>query len=81
MTKEKLAALMAKHKLGNIDIAVITGKTKRQVQSWLSGQYSVPRTLSLILTALDEGMISTDDIARWVRRDHFSAKPKNIKKP
>jgi len=80
MTKEKLAEIMAKHKLGNADIAVITGKTKRQVQSWLSGKYSVPRTLFLVLIALDEGFISTANIANWVRRD-LAAKPKSIKKP
>jgi len=81
MTKEKLAEIMSKHKLDNADIAVITGKTKRQVQSWLSGKYSVPRTLSLILMALDERRISATEIGLWVRQDRLSAKPKNIKKP
>lgn len=81
MTKEKLAALMAKHELGNADIAVITGKTKRQVQSWLSGQYSVPRALSLILMALDERRISATEIGLWVRQDRLATKPKSSKKP
>jgi hypothetical protein len=67
--KEKLKTIMDRHGLGHEDIAAITGKTTRQVHSWLSGIYAVPRSLALVLYALDENAIGPGDIVRWVRRE------------
>ncbi len=73
MNPAKLNAIMEAHGLDNADVAAITGKTTRQVHSWRTGIFSVPRTLSLVLYALDEGKISAADIAKWVRRDAASS--------
>jgi transcriptional regulator with XRE-family HTH domain len=68
MTKEKLRSIMDKHKLSQTDIAAITGKTVRQVYSWLSGVHAVPRSLAIILYALDEGKITPANIVVWISR-------------
>lgn len=68
MTGDKLRAIMAKHNLVHTDVAAIAKKTTRQVYSWLSGSHAVPRSVALILYAIDEGKIAPSDIVRWIRR-------------
>jgi hypothetical protein len=62
MKTEELIDIMTRHKLSRADIAALAGKTTRQAFSWEKGIFAVPRTLALILYALDEGRV---DI-RWV---------------
>lgn len=75
MKSERMKAIMDKHQLSHDDIAAITGKTTRQVHSWISGIYSVPRSLALILYALDDGAITPGQLVRWIARE----KPKTGK--
>ena len=53
---------MEGHGITADDLATISGKTTRQVRSWLSGAFPVPRMLALILIALDEDRID----GRWL---------------
>lgn len=62
MTCSELAAIMDRNGIVASDLAMISGRTPRQVSSWLSGAFPVPRMLSLILLALDGGRID----ARWL---------------
>jgi len=62
MKTEELIDIMTRHKLSRADIAALAGKTTRQAFSWEKGIFAVPRTLALILYALDEGKVDV----RWV---------------
>ena len=62
MTHNELAEIMSRHKLSRADIAAISGKSSRQVFSWEKGLFSVPRTLALILYAIDEDKVD----AKWI---------------
>jgi len=69
MTPDKLRAIMDKHGLAQTDLAAIAGKTTRQVHSWLSSVAPVPRSLALILHAIDDGLITAADLVKWIRRE------------
>lgn len=60
MSPERMIQIMTNQSLSNQDLATISGVTYRQVMSWRSGQYPIPMTLSFLLSALDEGMITQD---------------------
>lgn len=60
MTPIELKKGMAARGLSNTDLATITGKTPRQVTSWLSGTHPVPRLVSILMHGLEEGQISQD---------------------
>jgi len=62
MTQNEMLDIMNRHKLSRADIAAISGKSQRQVFSWEKGIFSVPRTVALMLYALDEGKVD----ARWI---------------
>lgn len=62
MNSSDLRSIMERHGIVQDDLATISGKTTRQVRSWLSGAFPVPRMLVLVLMALDEGLID----GRWL---------------
>jgi hypothetical protein len=49
-----------------IDVALICGVTPRTVNNWYHGRLPVPRAVSLILTALREGLVPIEWIAARV---------------
>jgi len=57
MTNAQLIELMNKNNLSREDLASLSGKSVRQVYSWTSGLFSVPRSVALLVLALDEGLI------------------------
>lgn len=46
--------------LSNRDLATITGKTERQVTSWLCGTYPVPRLVAVLVHGLRESQIDRE---------------------
>lgn len=62
MTQNEMLEIMSRHNLSRADIAAISGKSPRQVFSWEKGIFSVPRTVALMLYALDEGRVN----AKWI---------------
>lgn len=58
MTNAQLIELMNKNNLSREDLASLSGKSVRQVYSWTSGLFSVPRSVAILVLALDEGLIS-----------------------
>lgn len=70
MTSDQLNALMAKHSLTREDLAAITGKTIRQAYSWTSGLFAVPRSLAIILYALDDGKVDPPWLIKCIRREY-----------
>jgi len=60
MSPLDLKKAMALQGLSNNDLATITGKTPRQVTSWLSGTHPVPRLVAILIHGLAEGAIDRD---------------------
>lgn len=72
MTSEKLIELMSRHGLSREDLASISGKSVRQVYSWTSGIFSVPRSVAIVLYAVDDGRIDPQWILSAIRREYAS---------
>ena len=66
MTAVELQDVMAKFSLLQIDVALICGVTPRTVNNWYHGRLPIPRAVSLILTALREGLVPIEWIAQRV---------------
>jgi hypothetical protein len=73
VTHTQLLAIMARHGLSREDLAAIAGKTTRQTYSWTTGIFAVPRSLAIVLYALDEGKIDPGWIVKAIRREHGHA--------
>lgn len=58
MTPERMIQIMNTQGLTNQDLATISDVTYRQVMSWRSGTYPIPRIVSFLLSALDAGELS-----------------------
>jgi plasmid maintenance system antidote protein VapI len=69
MTPNHLREIMIRQGLSHNDVATITDVTYRQVTSWLSGAYRVPRTVAITLRALDERLIDIDWVMEQVVLD------------
>ena len=63
MSPDQLATIMTKFGLLQIDVALICGVTPRTVNNWYHGRQDVPQAVTLILTALDEGLVPIEWIA------------------
>jgi len=57
MTPKYLKSIMVNQNLSNSDLATIVGVTDRQVRSWLTGAYPIPRLVSIFMIGMDEGVI------------------------
>ena len=66
MTAGDLQKVMDDFGLLQIDVALICGVTPRTVNNWYHGRLPVPRAVSLILTALREGLVPIEWIAARV---------------
>lgn len=71
MTQNEMLEIMSRHKLSRADIAAISGKSPRQVFSWEKGIFSVPRTVALILYALDEDRVDTKWLIAKIHRENM----------
>jgi len=66
VTAGDLQKVMDDFGLLQIDVALICGVTPRTVNNWYHGRLPVPRAVSLILTALREGLVPIEWIAARV---------------
>lgn len=69
MTPNQLRTVLDKLGLTNTDVATIAGVTPRQVNSWLRGVNSIPRSIVLILAALDNKQLSIDWLVQAVEME------------
>ena len=69
MTPNQLRTVLDKLGITNTDVATIAGVTPRQVNSWLRGVNSIPRSVVLILAALDNGQLSIDWLVKAVEME------------
>lgn len=69
MTPNQLRIVLDKLGLNNSDIATIAGVTPRQVNSWLRGVNSIPRSVVMILAALDNDQLSVEWLVEAVGRE------------
>lgn len=69
MTPGQLRIVLDRLQLTNGDIATIAGVTPRQVNSWLRGVNSIPRSVVLILAALDNSELSIDWLVKAVEKE------------
>jgi hypothetical protein len=60
MLPSELKKSMSELGLSNKDMATITGKTERQVTSWLSGVHPVPRLVAILIHGLQENQIDRE---------------------
>ena len=58
MTHEELNQILTRHELRHADLAVLAKVTTRAVHNWTSGKWPVPRTLAILLRAIDKGLIT-----------------------
>lgn len=63
MTHDEFKRAIERHGILQTDIAHICGVTPRTVGNWASGRKRVPKPLSLLLTALNEGRVSLSWLA------------------
>lgn len=68
-----LQALLDKHSIRHKDLAFITGRTERAVHMWVHGISPLPRSVELLLAALDDGLIDEAWLAGKLAR-HISGR-------
>jgi hypothetical protein len=59
-----LAQMLHKHQIRHQDLALISGRTTRAVTQWVHGVRPIPRSLELVLLALDDGRIDEKWLAQ-----------------
>lgn len=69
MTKERLLAIMESAGLSRDDLSAVTGRSSRQTYAWTTGAAPVPRTLALLLIALEDRVVSFDWLIEAIRKE------------
>ena len=69
MTSEELKTIMMSQNLSVMDLATISGVTKRQAIAWRSGTSPIPRTVAFLLSALEEGELSQDWLVNTLQKE------------
>jgi len=69
-----LQALLDKHNIRHADLAFISGRTIRAVNHWVYGRHPLPRSVELLLAALEDGRIDEAWLAKQLSK-HL-AKPR-----
>lgn len=64
MTKDEYRAALQRMGLRQVDVSWITGVTHRHGRKWANGDTPIPQSVSLLLTALEEGRITP----RWLKK-------------
>ena len=72
MTSEELKTIMMSQSLSVMDLATISGVTKRQAIAWRSGTSPIPRTVAFLLLALNEGQLSQDWLVDTLHKELVS---------
>lgn len=55
--------------LSYTDLATIVGVTPRQVNSWIRNVHHIPRSVAILLAAIDNGKLSLDWVVNAVERE------------
>jgi len=65
-TSDDLRSWLKRHGLVQSDLALICGVTERCVRMWVSGCTAIPKTLLLLMQAVDDGKIDIAWLAQVV---------------
>ena len=68
MTRNELRDLMRRHGVIQRDLATLTGRTERAVYNWMQGVRPLPKSVELLLLALDEGRIDGSWLISKIRK-------------
>jgi hypothetical protein len=63
MKGRELGAIMGRHSLTVPDLALVMGVTNRSVFNWLSDNHQIPNSVSLLVKAFDQGIITVEWLA------------------
>ena len=69
MTPEQLINIMENGGVVLNDVALIMGVSKRQVTSWRNGTHPIPRSVAILMMALNEGRIKLDWLEGKIQRE------------
>ena len=69
MTPHTFITTLKRLELTHNDIATIAGVTTRQVNSWVRGVHTIPRSVALILLSLDSDQLDADWLVNAVERE------------
>ena len=59
-----LASAIRRNNLTQADFAAAVGVGDRQVRAWCSGEYPVPQHATLIMMAIDQGLLTSEWLSR-----------------
>jgi len=68
MNHEELNEIMTRLKLRHADLAILANVTKRCVYNWTSGRWPVPRSIAILLRAIDKGFITEDWLVKQIKK-------------
>lgn len=69
MNSDGLKIIINRLGISKSDLATIVGVTERQVYSWLNRTNRIPRSVSIVLAALDNEKISLDWVVTFVEME------------
>lgn len=69
MNSDELKIIINRLGISKSDLATIVGVTERQVYSWLNRTNRIPRSVSIVLAALDNEKISLDWVVTFVEME------------
>lgn len=67
MTHEELNQILTRHEMRHADLAALANVTTRSVHNWTSGKWPVPRTLAILLRAIDKGLITETWLVKQIK--------------
>lgn len=69
MNSDGLKIIINRLGISKSDLATIVGVTERQVYSWLNRTNRIPRSVSIVLAALDNEKINLDWVVAFVEME------------
>ena len=68
MTANDLRKLMEKNEFTQKFLALIIGKSSRQVRHYVYGVHEIPQSIAILLMAYDEGKLEAKWLAKAIKR-------------
>ena len=78
MKGRELGAIMGRHSLTVPDLALVMGVTNRSVFNWLSDNHQIPNSVSLLVKAFDQGIITVEWLANNLERPPEAEPPPTL---
>ena len=69
MTPDDLEIVLYRLAVSKTDLATIVGVTPRQVNSWCRGVHPIPRSVAILLAALDNQKLSIEWVVDFVEAE------------